>query len=55
MEYVYLICQCNYEYEMTLFYFDNEEDARKYVAEHSDVNDYWSDLKMYVKKVPKYK
>lgn len=52
--FVYLVCTSNYEFETILYCFDDEKDARTYVAENSDENDYWLDLKMYVKKVPKY-
>lgn len=52
---IYLVCQCNYEYELPLFYFDTEEEARLYISENQDENDYWSDLKLFIRKIPKYK
>ena len=54
LEYIYLVCQCNYEYELPLFYFDNEEDARTYIEENQAENEYWLDLKMFIRKFPKY-
>ena len=52
---IYLVCQCNYEYELPLFYFDTEEEARTYISENQDENDYWCDLRLFIRKIPKYK
>ena len=48
---IYLVCLCNYEYELVIGYFKTEQQAQDYCKEHNHKNEYYNDMKYYVRKV----
>lgn len=52
---VYLVCLCNYEYEIVEGYFTDEAKAYEYCDSHNEENEYYNDLKYYVKVVKELK
>ena len=51
MEYVYLVNVCNYEDVITVGYFTNYDQAKAYCDLHNNDNEYYNDMKYYVKKI----
>ena len=52
---IYLVCLCNYEYEVVEGYFTDESKALEYVQMRNGDNPYWNDLKYYVKPIKELK
>ena len=52
---VYLVCLCNYEHEIVEGYFTDEAKAYEYCDSHNEENEYYNDLKYYVKVVKELK
>lgn len=48
---VYLVCLCNYEYEVVEGYFTDETKAFEYCQMRNGDNPYYNDLKYYVKPI----
>ena len=53
MECVYLVNVCNYENIITVGYFTNYDQAKAYCDLHNNDNEYYNDMKYYVKKIEK--
>ena len=50
---IYLVSVCNYEYELVIGYFTDEQKAIEYCKLHNNDNEYYNDMKYYVKKIKK--
>ena len=48
---IYLVCLCNYEYEIVEGYFTDETKAFEYCQMRNGDNPYYNDLKYYVKPI----
>lgn len=49
------MCLCNYEYEIVEGYFTDEAKAHEYCDSRNGKNEYYNDLKYYVKVVKELK
>ena len=50
---IYLVSVCNYDYELVIGYFTDEQQAIDYCKVHNSDNEYYNDMKYYVKKIEK--
>ena len=48
---IYLVCLCNYDYEIVEGYFTDEAKAFEYCKMRNGDNPYYNDLKYYVKPI----
>ena len=48
---IYLVSVCNYEHELVIGYFTDEQKAIEYCKLHNSDNEYYNDMKYYVKKI----
>ena len=50
---IYLVSVCNYDHELVVGYFTDEQQAIDYCKVHNSDNEYYNDMKYYVKKIEK--
>jgi hypothetical protein len=48
---IYLVSACNYDHELIIGYFTDEQKAREYCKLHNSDNEYYNDMKYCVRKV----